>query len=363
MSIVGHARRVARRAQRPPGIALARAFRAVAARALVVCVACACALASPEERKPIKLATLAPKGSSYHKSLLALGEKWRQGPEGGIKLSIYPDGSMGSEADMVRKMRVGQLQAAMLTVTGLAEIERSVTALQNMPMMFRSLDEVAYVREKLRPKLEQRFADKGFVVLFWGDVGWTKYFSRQPILRPDDLRKVKLFTLPGDPTQVDLMKSIGLQPVPLEATDILTGLQTGMIDAVAITPFYAQVFQFYLSAPHMLDLDWAPLVGAGVVTKKAWDAFPAALQASMRASADLAGREIVARNRAENDEAVEAMKKRGLVVHGTTPEVVAEWRKWIEPIYPRLRGTEIPAETFDEVQAALAELRAGAGAK
>ena len=246
---------------------------------------------------------------------------------------------------------------------GLEEIEKSVTALQNLPLMFRSLDEVAYVREKLRPELERKFEEKGFVVLFWGDVGWTKYFSRRPILRPEDLKQVKLFTLPGSTFQVDLMKSLGLQPVALEPTDILTGLQTGMIDTVAITPFYAQVFQFYLSAQHMLDLEWAPLVGAGVVLKKVWDGYPPALQKELYASAQRAGTDIVARNRAENDEAVEAMKKRGLVIHPVTPEIEAEWRRWIEPIYPKLRGTEIPAETFDAVLATLKEYRAGAAAK
>ena len=339
-----------------------RSLRRALATALFASVAVAAAHAL-EDRKPVKLATLAPKGSSYHKSLLALAERWRAAPEGGVKLSLYPDGSMGGEADMVRKMRVGQIQAAMLTVSGLVEIEPSTSALQNLPLMFHSLDEVAHVREKLRPALEKKFEDKGFVCLFWGDVGWAKYFSKQPIVRPDDLKKVKLFTLPGDAFQVDLMKSLGLQPVPLEPTDILTGLETGMVDAVSITPFYAQIFQFYRPAPHMLDLEWAPLVGAGVMLKKVWDGYPPALQQALRSAAETAGDEIVARNRVENDEAVEAMKKRGLVVHAVTPEILAEWRRWIEPIYARLRGAEIPAETFAEVVATLAALRSGPSAK
>lgn len=341
----------------------ARFLRFALLATLLACCSTPAARAEPQDRKPVKLATLVPKGSSYHKALLAMGEKWRAGPDGGVKLSIYPDGSMGGEADMVRKMRVGQLQAAMLTVSGLEEIERSVTALQNMPLMFRSLDEVAYVREKLRPELERKFEEKGFVALFWGDVGWTKYFSRQPVLVPDDLKKVKLFTLPGDTKQLDLMKSLGLQPVALEPTDILTGLQTGIIDAVPITPFYAQIFQFYTGAPHMLDLEWAPLVGAGVIQKKVWDTYPPALQAAIRAAATEAGSAIVARNRAENDEAVEAMKKRGLKVHPVTPEMREQWQRWVEPVYQRLRGAEIPAETFDAAVRALEEYRAGAAAK
>ena len=117
----------------------------------------------------VRLGTLAPKGSSYHQILLAMGEKWRQAPGGGVSLTIFSDGSMGGEADMVRRMRVGQIQSGLLTVVGLSDIDPSVAALQDLPMMFRSLDEVDYVRRKLSPMLEKKLLEKGFVVLFWGD--------------------------------------------------------------------------------------------------------------------------------------------------------------------------------------------------
>ena len=93
----------------------------------------------------VRLGTLAPRGSSYTKHLLAMGERWRQAPGGGVLLTVYPDGVMGSEADMVRRMRLGQLQAGMLTAAGLAEIEPAVSGLQNLPMMFRTLEEVGDV--------------------------------------------------------------------------------------------------------------------------------------------------------------------------------------------------------------------------
>src|SRR5438270_6072885 len=111
-----------------------------------------------------RLGTLVPRGTSYHHNLQAMAEEWRKAPHGGVTLTIYTDGTMGGEADMVRRMRIGQLQAAMLTVPGLAEIDPSVSALQKMPMMYESLEEARYVREKLRPLLEQKIAAKGFVV-------------------------------------------------------------------------------------------------------------------------------------------------------------------------------------------------------
>src|SRR5438477_88602 len=115
----------------------------------------------------VRLGTLAPKGSSYTKHLQAMAEQWRGAPGGGVLLTIYPDGTMGSEADMVRRMRLGQLQAAMLTTTGITEIEPAAGGLQFMPKVFRNLAEVDYIAQKFQPIIEKRLELKGFVVLFW----------------------------------------------------------------------------------------------------------------------------------------------------------------------------------------------------
>src|SRR6266498_61015 len=117
----------------------------------------------------IRLATLAPAGTSLHQALQVMRQKWLQASNGEVQLTLFTNGTMGDEAQMVQRMRVGQLHAAMVTVVGLSDIDRSVTALQYMPMMFRSLDEVDFVREQLRARLEQKLLDKGFVVLFWAD--------------------------------------------------------------------------------------------------------------------------------------------------------------------------------------------------
>jgi TRAP-type C4-dicarboxylate transport system substrate-binding protein len=134
--------------------------------AIVWALAGVTAPAAAQEPVKIRLGTLAPKGSVYHRVLQEMGEKWRQVQGAGSGFIVYTDGTQGGEADMVRRMRVGQLNAAMISVVGLMEIDRSVTALQYMPMVFRDWAEVDYVREKLRGELEKRMQDKGFVVLF-----------------------------------------------------------------------------------------------------------------------------------------------------------------------------------------------------
>lgn len=315
-------------------------------------------VAAAEAPAKVKLATLAPKGSSFAHALTEMGEKWRQAPGGGVILNLFTDGSMGGEADMVRKMRFGQLQGGLLTAVGLSEIEKSVSALQFMPMTFRSWEEVDFVLEKLKPRLEKSFDEKGFVVLFWTYAGWVRYFSKQPVLTPDDLKKLKIFAWAGGSEGADLMKSLGYQPVVLETADILPSLQTGLITAVPSIPVYANAGQFYNHAPHMLELNWVPIVGGAVVTKKVWDKLSPATQEAVRQAAVEAGQKIKQRGQKENEEAIEAMKKRGLQVHALTPELEATWRKLAEAAYPSIRGKLVPADIFDEVQQLLKTYRA-----
>lgn len=338
-----------------------KAMQALLAGALVA--SALSPLAAADETIRLRLGTLAPRGTNWHRTLLDMGDQWRAAEGSRAQFVVYTDGSQGGEADMVRRMRVGQLNAAMLTVVGLSEIDDSVTVLQKMPLVFRSWEELDYLREKLRPTLERRFLDKGFVVLAWGDAGWVRFFSRQPALTPADFRKLKLFAWAGDSAQADIMKRIGYQPVVLEVADILPGLQTGMISAVPSSPFWALTLQFYPHAPYMLELNWAPLVGALVVTRKTWDAMSPQGRRALREAGERAGAELRALSRRENEEAVAAMQKRGLKVQHVTPEVEAEWRRLAADLYPLVREEMVPADLFDEVQALLAAYRAGQGSR
>jgi TRAP-type C4-dicarboxylate transport system substrate-binding protein len=128
----------------------------------------------------VNLGTLAPQGSIYHRALLAMRQEWAQSPEGGVRLVIYPDGTQGGEADMVRLMRIGMLQSGLLTSVGLGYIEPEMAGLQAMPLMFHDLHEFDYVSERLRPRLEKRLLNRGFVVLFWIDAGWVRFFTKTP---------------------------------------------------------------------------------------------------------------------------------------------------------------------------------------
>lgn len=322
----------------------------------------ACLLGFPlaqAAEKSLRIGSLVPKNSLYHRQLLDIAESWRTAQGPGAKFLVYPDGSQGGEAEMARRMRIGQLQGALLSVVGLREIEPSIAALQVMPLLFRNWEEVDYVREKMRPAMEKKFLDKGFVVLAWGDAGWVRFFSKEAAVRPDDYKRMKFFAWGSEPEQQAIMKSLGYTPVPLETTDILPAIQTGMINVVPSTPYFALATQVYNTAPHMLEINWAPIVGALVVTRKAWDDMSPETQQAVRTASDKAGAQIRTKARQEVEDAVDAMKKRGLTVHKPNAEQMKEWNELADKLYPRIRGTMVPAETFDEVMAHLKAYRAG----
>ena len=309
----------------------------------------------------IKLGTLAPDGSPWHQILLRIGERWRDISGGKVKLVIYPGGALGDEQDMVKKMRINQLQAVAVSGVGLGEIEKGVSCLQ-VPMLFGSYAELDYVRERMAPRLEKSIQDRGYQVLGWADVGWVHFFTKTPVTRIDDLRRIKLFTWAGDTEEEELWKTNGFRVVPLAATDILTGLQTGLIEAVPTTPLYALLNQCFGLASNMTDIQWAPLIGATVVKKSVWDTIPEPQRQQMLDAAIQAGDNLRGGIRKMNDDAVAAMQKRKLNVVHADAAVVAEWRKQAEAIYPKLRGRTIPADLFDEVRRLHNEFQARQGA-
>jgi len=319
-------------------------------------------LHAAEKTIRLKLGTLAPAGTSYHKSLQAMGEKWRTVSDGAVRLIIFPGGTQGSEADMVGLMQTGNLDAGLLTAEGISQIDQTALALEIMPLAFRTLGEVDFLTEKLRPQLEARLLAKGYVVLFWTDSGWVRFFSTAPVEHPDDLRKLKVFVWASYAAEYDLWKASGFSPVALESSGIPQGLLSGTINAVPTVPIYALAAQLDTQAKYMLEINWAPLVGALVVTRKSWDRVPAASREAMLKVAAETGRQVKAASRTESDAAVAAMVKRGLVVQKVSPEVEAEWLAVVDKVKDQIRGKIVPAEMFDEAQRLLKEYRAAGGA-
>jgi TRAP-type transport system periplasmic protein len=326
--------------------------------------ACALAAIAPANAKPVrvKLATLAPKGTSFHQIMLKMGETWKAAPDGGVQLTIFTDGTMGAEGDMVRRIRLGQLQAGLLTASGLTDIEAEIAGLQNIPMAFRSLDEAAFVRDRLAPRFEKQTEEKGFIMLGWCDTGWWRVFSKKPLRVPDDMRGEKILVGLNGGEMGKVVRALGMQPVELSPTDILVSLQTGMITVTPSPPIYALNGQFFQPAPNMLELNWAPLVGGIALSKKAWDDMTPAQRDVVRTSAAAACAEITMTGRREMTESIAAMEKRGLNVQRLEGELEKQWIAVFEGIQPQARGGMVPDKTYDEIMVLVQEYRSGAGA-
>ena len=323
---------------------MSRILRGLAA---VVAASFICAATAQAQTVTVKMATLVPDGSSWHQILKETAERWRTLSGGRVVVRLYPGGVAGDDPDVVRKMRLGTLNAGVLTSVGVAEIDKSVYAL-GIPMMYSSYEEVYDVLEKMRPGLEAKLEAKGFVVLNWCDGGWVRFFAQKPVAVPDDLRALKRFSWAGDNQSVEVWRAAGFNPVPLPSTEIATALQTGLVNALGVPPQVAVITQYYNHAKNMTDLPWQLLLGATLISKATWEKIPADVRPTLLQAARDDGRRLQEEIRKSGDKDVEAMRKRGLNVVSVDARARDLWRQTAEGMYSRIRGPIVPADAFDE---------------
>lgn len=294
----------------------------------------------------VKMATIAPDGTVWHRGLQQMGQEWAEASGGEIKLRIYAGGVAGDEAGIVRKMRIGQLDAATLTGVGLQEIDEAFQVL-GMPLFYRSYEELDHVLKALEPVLRQKLEAKGFVFLNWVYAGWAHFFSTEPIRSVDDLKRLKVFAAAGEDRLVQLYKDAGFRPVALSQNDILVGLETGMIEVLPTPPLAALLLQWFRSTPYMLDEGLGPVVGCVVVTKRGWNKIPAARREALIASAERFEARLRLEIPRQDAESIELMKKRGLHVLSLDASKASDWQRVARSFSEKMRGTLVPSGIFD----------------
>lgn len=305
----------------------------------------------------VKLGTIAPEGSPWVNGLKKLAQDWDQISDGRVKVRIYPGGVAGDDPDMIRKMRIGQLHGAAITTAGLSHLYSDITSL-TFPDTIKTNEELEYVIKKMKPYFDKKILEKGFNVLNWSNAGWVHFFSKRPIVTPDDLRKQKLFYWGMGTKYIEAFKKAGFQPIPLSITDLMSALQTGMVDVFAAPPTAALSFQWYTQAPNMCDLRWQPLPALLVITKRKWDQLPANLRPKLLESAQRMGLDVWKEVLKVEDDAVKAMEKNGLKTHAVTPEAKEKWSILVkESAYPVFVGHRFSKEVYDMVLAAVKEYR------
>lgn len=314
-----------------------------APRPLVLALAICAALPAAAQEVVIKLGTLAPQGSSWHSLLKEMGEKFGEASGGKVRLKIYAGGTQGTEADMIRKMGVGMLQAASISDVGLHDIATE-------PMIFSApgmMDEktTSAVLPQVAARLEAAIEKKGFVVLQWAQVGAVRIFCKKPYRSAEEAGDGKFFVWDGDPISIEAYGLMGLRPVPLASTDILPSLETGMITCVPQAPAYVLTTRLFERAGFMTDYPISFLIGATVVKKETWEKIPPEVRPKLLAIAKETAAKVDAEVKRLNDDAIEAMKKQGLKV---VPADAASWEKAAKRSWPAVRGKLIPADFFDE---------------
>src|SRR5579863_4155730 len=192
----------------------------------------------------IKFATLAPDGSTWMKVMSDYDKALQEKTGGQVRFKFYWGGVQGDEKDVVRKIRLGQLQSAGVTGVGLGEIAPPLRIL-DAPFLFHSTDEVDFVLKTFDKPLREALESNGFYLLGWTEVGFVRLFTRAPVHAPADLKPVKMWVWEGDPIAETAFEEAGIHPIPLSITDVMTSMETGLIDGVYSSPMAAIALQWY----------------------------------------------------------------------------------------------------------------------
>lgn len=305
----------------------------------------------------IKVATLAPEGSTWWKLFGEAAQEVKRRTDGRVQIKLYAGGVAGDEPDAVRKMRVGRLQGAAVTSVGLAQIQPAMLVLQ-APGLFNSWEELDYARNKLTQRFADLLAEKDFVTLMWGDIGFNRVFSTSKVEAPGDMAGTKPWCWTQDGTYQAFYNAVGVNPVLASVPDVLPGLQTGRINAFTSPALVAVSFQWFSHTKYVLDYPQSVTIGAVVLTKQTLDELSPEDRETLFAIGRAFEPRLAAAVREDNERALAAVKKAGLQVTTPSPEVKARWQQVGQKSADAASGTVYPKALLDEVRAAVNEYRA-----
>jgi TRAP-type C4-dicarboxylate transport system substrate-binding protein len=272
----------------------------------------------------LKIATMAPDGTIWMKGLQKAADEIKDRTDGRVSFRFYPGGTMGADSAVLRKIRIGQLHGGVVLAGSLADVDPDLE-IYSLPLLFRSTGEVDYVRERMDQILIDGLETKGFVAFGFTETGFTYLMSAKPTRTFDDLKGRKAWMMQDDPVSLAIVEAAGLSPVPLPISDVLTGLQTGLIDTVAAPPVGAIALQWFTKAKYLTDLPITYVCGTTVVSAKAFNRISAEDQGIVREVLGRANRELDATSRSDNAEARDALAGQGVVFVDPTIETWAKW--------------------------------------
>ncbi len=310
----------------------------------------------------LKIATVAPEGSSWMNELRAAGQQVRSQTSGRVNLKFYGGGIQGNDKRVLRKMRIGQLHGGVFTSNGLEERYPDIQV-YGLPMLFNSQEEVDYVRHRMDSKLAAGLDQAGFASYGFAGGGFAYFMTGKPVAGLGDLKGQKIWVPEGDQTSFAAMQALRLSPVILPITDVLTGLQTGLLDIVVTPPVGAVVLQWYTKTRYVTDVPLSYTMGVLVIDKAALKNVSAADQSVLKdVLTDLYAR-FDRENRTDNAKAREALKANGLKFVTPNAAEVPQWRSTVAAAMDDMarKGT-FSADLLTEIRGYLQDFRQDAGA-
>ncbi len=305
----------------------------------------------------IKFATLAPEGSTWMKTMHRIDDDVRKRTENRVGFKFFPGGVQGDEKDVIRKIRNGQVHGGGFTGFGLGSIVPEVRVLE-LPFMFENLAEIDHVRGETNDYYEKAFDEKGYALLGWTDVGFVYLFTRTPVRSPADMSAPKWWIWSGDQLAEIFFRAFKVAPIPLAAPDVLTSLQTGVVDAVYASPLACVALQWYSRVKYMSDLPVTHGLSAVVVSSKSVAAVSAADLAVLREVTQKHLADLTARTRVQNDEAIAEIKKEGVQVAAVDAAARKEFIERGRAAWADGVGTLYSQDLLERVKKLLADYRA-----
>jgi len=303
--------------------------------------------ASATGEAEMRIATLAPPGSSWERIFKAFGNSLKEKTGGRINTKLYAGGQAGDERDIIRKMKAGQMDGGALTSIGLGQIVRPVLVLQ-VPGIFENPGQLAKVRTEMSAEFEKQFDTAGYTFLGWGDVGDRRVLSNKPINSPKDYLSARPWVWTEDPISAELMKIVGANPVLLGLPEVFPALQTGMVDTVVGSATAAVALQWFRHVKFMSKSTGEPVVGATVVRKAWFDALAPDLKETLRETALKAHEQLLSRIRTEDQAAAKTLLGRGITEFDQMAQR-SEWEPVIKKLIKNLTGKIYPRELLERV--------------